>query len=438
MGGGWIVDDCAALGEVAHALGEARDGLDLGGDVAQAEPFVVGKEENLVLLNRAAQGSPKLVLRKVRGVIGFVERARVQDAVADEFINIAVHLVAAGLRDDIDLGAARSAELRRIAAGLDFEFLHSVRRRAERQGIERWVRIRGAVEKKVVGVGPPAADAQGGILLGPPVQRVGGARLGAGARVDARREQRQLQEVPAVERKFFSHLGLDDFAQSGVGGAKHLDTAHHLDGLRQRAHLQSEIEPEGLVDLKRQFARLLGEPLRAGGKLVLPGIEAGELVAPLRRGFDNAGEARFRLRQNYSGAGNRQPFGVRRQAVNVRSVNLREEVRGRNGRNQDGHGNPHDRFLHSTFVVHPSQNPGPSPLTQPTRWLSWNPRKAQCPIRLQQFRKAPRRTSIIGMNYSKGKNASVGLEGKREFGAKGGIEGRIDGPEGLGAVAEGA
>src|SRR5579884_2079341 len=103
--------------------------------IAQAEmlakAFVVAENEKLVFLDGAAERGAEFVALELGDIALVEEIARVQIAVAEEFINTAVKLVCSGSRDDTDLRAGALAVLGAIgirnyielAYGIDAEQL---------------------------------------------------------------------------------------------------------------------------------------------------------------------------------------------------------------------------------------------------------------------------------------------------------------------------
>src|SRR5262249_14907271 len=87
-----------------------RDGI-RGSSIANAASLVRSKEEGAVALDRAAKGAAELVLVKSR--LGDVEVAlRVQGIVSEEFVDIAVKVVGAGLGDNVYNSAGIAAVFR--------------------------------------------------------------------------------------------------------------------------------------------------------------------------------------------------------------------------------------------------------------------------------------------------------------------------------------
>ncbi len=109
-------------------------------------------------------------------------------------------VIAAAPANQVDL-IRTETELRRIGFGLHFEFLNGVLGQNDRRRIQSGVRIGQTVQGVVIGLRPSAVDADGipGSLAHLPLFP---DRLHR-----ARGDEQQVQEVPAVEGKFF-HLGL--------------------------------------------------------------------------------------------------------------------------------------------------------------------------------------------------------------------------------------
>lgn len=132
---------------------------------------------------------------------------RIEDVIAMELEQTAVHDVAAGLGGHIDQGRRLSAELRRVHRFLDFELLNRIDGRIDHQVIEKLVPNLGAVEQiDVVARSLPANIGQGTRLL----QRVA-AR--AARRKDDRIAERQGKKVPSVQRKLHDLAVLNDVAE---------------------------------------------------------------------------------------------------------------------------------------------------------------------------------------------------------------------------------
>ena len=81
-------------GQVAAARVGVGNQVDAGLVQVLAESFVVGEDERLVLLDRAAQRAAELVALKARHGSAVEEVARIEGVVAQEFVQRSVHLVA--------------------------------------------------------------------------------------------------------------------------------------------------------------------------------------------------------------------------------------------------------------------------------------------------------------------------------------------------------
>src|SRR5262245_41263592 len=122
--------------------------------------------------------------------------------------------IRAGFGDDVHL-AGGAAELRRIDAGLYFEFLERVDGRQEDVGVEIDVGVVDAVERVVIELAPLARD--GDLLVGTraPLAITGlpGARE-PGA--DVRAEGDEAEVVAAIQRQFNDPTILDDGADRRI------------------------------------------------------------------------------------------------------------------------------------------------------------------------------------------------------------------------------
>src|SRR6266404_2524072 len=136
--------------------------------------------------------------------------AGVHGAVTQKFVDCAVVLAGARMGDDVDLAAASSAHVRRVAAGFHLEFLYGIGRGAQVLCIEGGIRVGRAVEEEKISVWPAAADHDCGALSGTPVEWIGRSRLGAKTYVRARHSEDEINQHSPVERQFADRLGLDE------------------------------------------------------------------------------------------------------------------------------------------------------------------------------------------------------------------------------------
>ncbi len=156
-----------------------------------------------------------------------------------------MELIRSTARNQVDLAAGLLAELRRVAVGLDLELQNTINIRADDKGVEVRVRVEGSVDQEQVGSFAVAVDVNGG------GERAAlGSLAAAGRRRNrARHKQRQLQELPAVERKIL-HLPIRDHAAHAAGislkqgsGGFNGNFLPHLPDLKLRT------EPDVLIDL---------------------------------------------------------------------------------------------------------------------------------------------------------------------------------------------
>src|SRR5262249_42895994 len=116
-----------------------------------AAPFIRAKEERLVLTNRSADRAAELVLAKFR-----LRRwkkckwMRVQNVVAEKFIETAVNRVRAGLRNDVHDRTRVAAVLGIERVADDSEFLNGIGRRLDRGQIREEIVAVAAVHRIVV------------------------------------------------------------------------------------------------------------------------------------------------------------------------------------------------------------------------------------------------------------------------------------------------
>jgi len=117
-----------------------------------------------------------------------------------------MEVVGAAARDHVDLRAAGAAELRAVAVAVNLELLDRVHRRVdEDRTVAADVVVVGAVDRPHVRRDRAAADGQVGAAEQPLVLDVQEVR-----RADAGHQERELQEVAAVERKIADLLTRDE------------------------------------------------------------------------------------------------------------------------------------------------------------------------------------------------------------------------------------
>src|ERR1039457_3261693 len=103
------------------------------------------------------KGRFRLAAAIVEEVVG------VPNAVAFEIIGDAVVLVAARLGDDVEHAARRASELRVVAVGLHFEFLHGVDRRIDDSPVDVAGGVGRAVDEYLLRARSSAGDIEVGL-----------------------------------------------------------------------------------------------------------------------------------------------------------------------------------------------------------------------------------------------------------------------------------
>ena len=144
-----------------------------------------------------------------------------------------------GVHDRADVAAVFRAE----RVGLHAEFLQRVR-----------IRHRVGRVAVMIVVGPAVEHVVGGVRARPARRNrlrawIGGARREARARVGlhARDELHQLRRVPAVQRQLLDPALVDHRAQRSRRGVDRRRHAADGDRLRDRSHLQRDVQPDVLV-----------------------------------------------------------------------------------------------------------------------------------------------------------------------------------------------
>ena len=232
------------LTDVAHALLGGRGETHAGcAGLLLAEALSREEEEGLVLPDRPADGAAELVeqvagLARARAV-GEV-REGVERLVSVVLVERAVELVGSGLGHDVDDGAARAAVLGREHVGFDPELLDGVEsgRRHELPLLAGGAGCAVDVVAVVLRAGAVESDRES--------LRFDGSPLGV-ARLGARDERRQRDELAAVERKVLDLDAVDDFAEGRRLGLDALGKVADDDRVRQLADLEPQVDAQELA-----------------------------------------------------------------------------------------------------------------------------------------------------------------------------------------------
>ena len=152
------------------------------------------------------------------------------------------------LGDDVHL-AGGAAELRRIDAGLHFEFFERVDRRQEDVGVEIDVGVVDAVERVVVELAPLAGDRD--LLAG---ARAALAITGlAGPRepgADVRAQSNETEIVATVQRQLDNPPILDDGADCRIRGGDERRGGGDFSRFGERAEFEREVDAKRLLDVQ--------------------------------------------------------------------------------------------------------------------------------------------------------------------------------------------
>lgn len=188
---------------------------------------------------RAAQYVAKLILPQL-GVLGAaigkrLVRNGIESIVAIEFEDGPMQLIRAALADDVDLVGAETV-LRRVGRALHLEFLNRILRQNHGRRAQRRIGIRQAVEGVVVRLRTAAIDADRIAFALPHLT------LFAQGLHRTRAYKKKIGEIAAIQRQI-RHLLLTHNLRYRGGVRIQRNTARvHLDGLRNGARLQLQVD----------------------------------------------------------------------------------------------------------------------------------------------------------------------------------------------------
>ena len=224
-------------------LGVGGDARGTYGRVHLPEAFPRSEKERLVLMDRSAESGAVLVaVQRVLGATEFVgkEIRRIEVRVAQVLEDRAVELVGAALGYDAHLGAVAAAELGGGHAGLHGELLHRVgdaeiAQRRPDLGID----VTDAVQQEVIGLRPCAGDVEAAALL-PGLRRHG-----------ARREEREIQVLPRVQRHIGDGARIDHAADGALVAFEQRSYRLYHHALGNIAHFERHLDVRHLVHLNQ-------------------------------------------------------------------------------------------------------------------------------------------------------------------------------------------
>ena len=196
-------------GEIPAELSWTRNHKKLRQRLTDAQAFVIDEEEGAILDEGPAESGAELVLLVLRPSEEVESVASIELFVAQEFVQVTVESIGAGLDDGIHDGAVAAAELGTVGVGLDLEFTNGVDGGLDdvSTAIEDVAEIGvvvDAIEQKVIlqGTGAIGTEAPTGLSSR--------SRLAGG---DAGRELGKLGEVPSIQRECGCRLSVDHLTQ---------------------------------------------------------------------------------------------------------------------------------------------------------------------------------------------------------------------------------
>ena len=252
----------------------------------------------------------------MRQLVGAREQPRIERTVPEVLVHAAVQRLRARLGDHVHLARARRPELGGVAGRFDLELANRVRGQVDDVGVERRIRVGGAIYAERVRARPPARDADRRVLAWPPVEgqrRTGGRAM---RRMRAGHQQGELEELAAIERQLRDLPLVDHLADRGADGVEQRHRLAHDDLRRYGARLQLEVEAQPLVDFEPHVDARRGESRQAGGQPELSGLQPGDLECAVLRARGCAREAAVRVLHRDSGAGYREILLVEDEAGN--------------------------------------------------------------------------------------------------------------------------
>ena len=268
------------LREIPPALGQRRHVGDPCHAFAQMRALVVGEEERAIAHHGTADRAAELVAAVVGGRLVFRREviARAERAVAEELVRRPRDRVRSRLRDHVDLAAGVPAERRVVRRRVHLELADRIDRRPHSRRVQLRIDVVHAVEQEPVEVLPGAVHRQREVAAAR-------ARRALGRRDGARGEQRQLEEVPAVERQPGHLPVVDEGVQLRRVAVHRHERRGHVHRLQDVADLQRHAQPEFLVHRQLGARHERPEPALAhvdavGARRQLGDGEAAPLVGP--------------------------------------------------------------------------------------------------------------------------------------------------------------
>ena len=301
-----VVNDTGHFTEIAppHAFG--GHGRQEGLPLAHAIALIAAEEEGLRPQHGPAERAAKLMLAEVgRFAAGaLVEKVvGVERVVAEELVGVALEGVRPGFDLDVHDAAERSAELRRIGAGLQLELVQRIDGGEDDDGLQPRFVVVDAVQDVVVVARALTVGREG--CRGTPRQAARAVDVRArDAAHHARHGAREAHEVSTVERQLPDLLFADGRAELGRRGLDERRDADDGHGFGDGADLELHGEAEALINAEADAwdgDRL--EPLKLGQERVGAGGKRWCRELAGRVGDDDSRAAGFGVSQGDGCAG---------------------------------------------------------------------------------------------------------------------------------------
>ena len=214
--------------------------------------FIISENESLVLLNRTAQRSSKIIALKLRDVALIEKIAGIEIAVADELVERAVQRIRASGGHDADLGTGTLSVFGAIGIGNHVEFANGVDTQKLAAGSTGRVIDDGSsgvfdsIQQEKIFLRP--STGHGKHIADRGVRAAHASRAAIGIIDDARVEGEKFILAAAVKGEIF-HLLLADEAGGLLGGEVHgSDSLLDLYSLLQFADLEGKVDVDLLPD----------------------------------------------------------------------------------------------------------------------------------------------------------------------------------------------
>ena len=221
-------------------VGDARDAL------AQAHSLIVDEEERPILHHRSAEGAAELMPVVFRCLLIFRREvvARIECATAVELVGGAGEPITARPGEDVHLAAAVASEGGVIGRGAHLELPDRIDRRTHPHRSKFRVHVVDAVEQIVGEILSGAVHRECEV----PSHR---ARRSLRRGCRSRRQQRQFQKVPAVERQLRHQAVVETRGQRRRVALDRQENRAHVDGRGRGLEGERKVEPQILID--REF-----------------------------------------------------------------------------------------------------------------------------------------------------------------------------------------